>query len=68
MKVTVKGPEELNLDSEITELSSNGNSQEFSITKPGDFARMMPTFDGFSQDNYQESDRKSVRSYKNKLF
>jgi hypothetical protein len=29
---------------------------------------MMATFDGFSQDNYQESDRKSVRSYKNMLF
>ena len=68
MKVTVKGPEEPKLDSEMTESSPNGNSQEFSITKPGDFARMMATFDGFNQDGDGKNDRKSVRSYKNRLF
>ena len=71
MKVTVKGPKEADSNSEITELSSNANSEEFSITQPGDFARMMTSFGGFSQDNsieLKERDGKSVRSYKNKLF
>ena len=71
LKVTVKGPEQASLDSEISELPSNGNSEDFSITKHDDFARMMTTFDGFNQDNSQKNkgnDRKSVRSYKNKLF
>jgi hypothetical protein len=71
LKVTVKGPEQASLDSEISELPSNGNSEDFSVTKHDDFARMMTTFDGFNQDNSQKNkgnDRKSVHSYKNKLF
>jgi hypothetical protein len=68
LKVTVKGAEQASLNSEFrSELPSNGNSEDFNVSKPDDFARMMATFDGFSPDDSQKN-IKSVRSYKNKLF
>ena len=79
-KAVMKGPEQVSLNSEITEIQSNGNPmaesslsnpEEFGITKPDDFAKMMATFDGFNQDNSyenKEKDEHSVRAYRNKLF
>ena len=64
LKVTVKGPEEASVPSEVTgPPSGNGDSDDFKITKPDDFARMMATFDGFNQNSSSK-----VRSYKNRLF
>ncbi|XP_028393892.1 rho guanine nucleotide exchange factor 10-like isoform X2 [Dendronephthya gigantea] len=65
LKVSVKGPEEASVSSEVAAepASENGDSDDFNITKPDDFARMMATFGGFNQNRSS-----TVRSYKNKLF
>lgn len=69
VKVAVKGPEEATPESEIP---SNDFAEDFNITQPDDFARMMTTFDGFDEKNEtskdKENDGKRLRSYKNKLF
>ena len=70
VKAIVQGLEEVS-QANGEELRPAGDSEDFSITKPDDFARIMSTFDGFHHDGAQKSkekDRKSVRSYKNKLF